>query len=75
MSTIQIRNVPDDFHRRLKARAAENGQSLSDYLLDELRLIADRPTLREWGTMVLERDGQRRPAVPAAEVLADERRR
>ncbi len=27
---IQIRNVPEAIHRRLKARAAEAGMSLSD---------------------------------------------
>ena len=42
---IQIRNVPDALHRRLKARAAEAGMSLSDYLLAELRRSAERPTL------------------------------
>jgi antitoxin FitA len=45
MSTmIQIRNVPDELHRRLKARAALLGMSLSDYLLGEARRAADRPT-------------------------------
>lgn len=44
---IQIRNVPDALHRKLKVRAAKNGMSLSDYLLSELREIADVPTLRE----------------------------
>lgn len=44
---IQIRNVPDDLHRRLKARAAESGQSLSDYLLNEIRDVAARPTIEE----------------------------
>ncbi|MFZ1104581.1 MAG: hypothetical protein WAN86_17320 [Hyphomicrobiaceae bacterium] len=48
MSTmIQIRNVPDDLHRRLKARAAMAGMSLSDYLLKEIREVAERPTLEE----------------------------
>ena len=37
---IQIRNVPDDLHRTLKARAAKAGMSLSDYLLDEVRRVA-----------------------------------
>jgi plasmid stability protein len=41
---IQIRNVPEKLHRTLKARAAEAGQSLSDYLLVELRDAAQRPT-------------------------------
>lgn len=45
---IQIRNVPDDLHRELKARAAQNGKTLSDYLLDELRTLATRPTMQEW---------------------------
>lgn len=41
---VQIRNVPDELHRTLKARAAEAGLSLSDYLLSELRDAAERPT-------------------------------
>jgi plasmid stability protein len=44
---IQLRNVPDTLHRRLKARAAMAGMSLSDYLLTEIREIAERPTLAE----------------------------
>ena len=38
-ATVQIRNVPDALHRRLKARAALSGLSLSDYLLREIRLL------------------------------------
>jgi plasmid stability protein len=44
---IQIRNVPDALHRKLKARAAMAGTSLSEYLLSELREIAEQPTLAE----------------------------
>jgi len=44
---IQLRNVPDALHRTLKARAALAGMSLSDYLLTEIREIAERPTLAE----------------------------
>jgi hypothetical protein len=44
---IQLRHVPDDLHRTLKARAALEGLSLSDYLLREVRRIAERPTLAE----------------------------
>jgi antitoxin FitA len=54
---IQIRNVPDALHRRLKSRAALEGMSLSDYLLAELRRVAERPTLGE-----LRERLQRRPA-------------
>ena len=44
---IQIRNVPEALHRRLKSRAALEGMSLSDYLLAELRRVAERPSLAE----------------------------
>ena len=44
---IQIRNVPEELHRKLKARAAQAGMSLSDYLLREIRLVAEQPTVEE----------------------------
>lgn len=44
---IQIRNVPEELHRTLKSRAALAGMSLSDYLLQEVRKIAERPTAEE----------------------------
>jgi len=44
---IQLRNVPDALHRNLKSRAALAGMSLSDYLLGEIKEIAERPTLAE----------------------------
>jgi len=44
---IQVRNVPDTVHRTLKARAAMAGMSLSDFLLTEIRQIAERPTIGE----------------------------
>jgi len=48
MSTmIQIRHVPDETHRKLKARAALEGLSLSDFLLREVQALADRPSLPE----------------------------
>jgi len=48
MATLQVRNVPEDLHRRLKARAAESGRTLSEYVLEELRDLSHRPTMREW---------------------------
>lgn len=47
MTMIQIRNVPEALHREFKARAARAGMSLSDYLLDELRRAAERPSAAE----------------------------
>lgn len=74
MSTamIQIRNVPTDFHRRLKARAAMEGMSMSDYILREMGKALDRPTRVE----VLERlrsRGTRKMKQSAAEVIRLER--
>jgi antitoxin FitA len=72
--TVQIRNVPDQLHRELKARAAMAGTSLSDYLLEDLRNLAVRPTMREW---VREARGLEPVEVSrtAAEVLHEERDR
>lgn len=49
MSTtmVQIRNVPAEFHRRLKARAALEGMSMSDYILREVAKALERPTRQE----------------------------
>lgn len=43
MSMIQIRNVPEEVHRELKARAARAGMTLSDYLMDLIRKASERP--------------------------------
>ena len=69
---IQLRNVPDGLHRKLKARAALEGMSLSDYLLGEVRRAAERPSLSE----LRERLAQRSPVTPRvrpAEAIRQER--
>jgi antitoxin FitA len=53
---IQIRHVPDELHAKLKARAAAAGMTLTDYLLSELRLLADTPTLEELTLRVRQED-------------------
>ena len=52
---IQIRNVPDELHRRLKTRAAQAGMSLTDYLLNEVRKIAEQPTWEEFRARLAQR--------------------
>jgi plasmid stability protein len=69
---IQIRNVPEDLHRLLKSRAALAGKSLSDYLLEELRRTAARPTAVELARRIASRTPVT-PPVPPAEVLRLER--
>jgi len=69
---VQIRNVPPDVHRRLKARAAIEGMSMSDYVLREVRKSLDRPTRAE----VLQRinSGSTQPLRrPAADLVREER--
>ena len=72
MKTLQIRNVPDEVHRRLKARAAMEGRSLSELALDELRKSLERPTRRE---LIVRVQARERVAVsePAADAVRAER--
>ena len=44
---LQIRSLPEDVHRRLKARAAIEGLSMSEFVLREVRKALDRPTRQE----------------------------
>jgi len=69
---IQLRHVPDDLHRKLKARAALAGMSLSDYLLREIRDIAERPTIGELRAR-LARRASVRPTLPPAKAVRAER--
>jgi len=69
---IQIRNVPDDVHRRIKARAALAGTSLSEYLLREIERLIERPT-REELLARLRSFPAFEPREPIAEAVAAER--
>jgi antitoxin FitA len=69
---IQIRNVPDSLHRKLKARAATQGRSLSDYLLAEMARVAALPTREE---MLARLHGRARTklSTTAAAIIREER--
>ena len=71
---LQIRNVPDEIHRRLKSRAALAGMSMSDYVLREIEVVLSRPTRDEVFARIAEL-----PPIdldpPPAEVLREERER
>jgi len=71
-TNIQIRNVPDELHRTLKARAAMAGMSLSDYLMDYMRRLADRPTPEEMRARLARREPVR-VSEPASQLLRRER--
>lgn len=71
---IQIRNVPAALHRKVKARAALAGMTLSDYLLKEIREVVERPTIEE----LRERLRKRSPvnlSITVAEAVREERDR
>ena len=62
---IQLRHVPDALHRQLKARAALSGLPLSDYLIREVRKIAEHPAPEEMRERLRQRDAFRGKISPA----------
>ncbi|HVC13058.1 MAG TPA: hypothetical protein VNE59_15560 [Burkholderiales bacterium] len=68
---IQLRHVPDELHRKLKARAALEGLSLSDFLLQEVRKVAARPALSELQARLARRTPVATPESPAKVVRAE----
>jgi len=69
---IQIRNVPDELHRKLRMRAVAEGVSLSDLLLAEARRLAERPSLAELRERLAAR-APVAPRVPPATAVREER--
>lgn len=69
---VQIRNVPDGLHRKLKTRAVDAGRTLSDYLLAELERLAARPTREQ---MLARLHARKRVSLrtPAAAIIREER--
>jgi plasmid stability protein len=68
---IQIRNVPEGLHRKLKSRAALAGMSLSDYLLTELRRMAEWPTPAELRERLARRSATNPSPAPAEAIRAE----
>ncbi len=52
---VQIRDVPEDVHHTLKARAAMTGVSLSEYVRGVLARSASRPTPGELSARIAAR--------------------
>ncbi len=71
---IQIRNVPETLHRRLKARAAMEGISMSRYVLREIERSLERPTRRELLDAIASQPERTLNPSPA-EILREERDR
>ena len=69
---VQIRNVPVEFHRRLKARAALEGMSMSDYILREVKKSLDRPSRADVLARIRERKAPKL-SVDVARLIRDGR--
>jgi plasmid stability protein len=73
MANVQVRDVPDDVHRRLKSQAALAGQSLNEFLLARMSEIARVPTVPELSARIRERQAYTGPS--SARVIREERDR
>jgi hypothetical protein len=70
---VQIRDVPDDVHRRLKAQAGLAGQSLNEFLLARMRDIAMVPAVPELAERIRRRTPYAGPS--SADVVRRDRDR
>ncbi|MDQ3631450.1 MAG: hypothetical protein M3417_09355 [Actinomycetota bacterium] len=73
MKLIQIRNVPDEVHQRLKVRAAQRGTTMSQLAYDAVVEYAERPTLAEFHGILAEREPVNLPAGGAASAVSEAR--
>ncbi|MEP7022592.1 MAG: hypothetical protein ABJB47_02015 [Actinomycetota bacterium] len=75
MTNVLVRDVPEDVHAALVARAERRGQSLQLYLTGELRRLAERPGLEEVLDRIDRRQGGRVGLAQAVADLAEDRAR
>lgn len=48
MSNVQVKNLDDEMHQQLRERAAQEGTTISEYVLELIRRDLRRPTRRQW---------------------------
>jgi len=73
VTTIQIKNVPDEAHAILRQRAAAAGQSLQEYMLSWIERATARPTVDEVLTRIGHRSGGHLSAAEVVRQLRSER--
>lgn len=73
MPNVLVRDIPDDVHAALQHRAKSRGQSLQQYLVTELRRLAERPSLDEVLNRIDRRSGGRVGLARSAEDLSGAR--
>ena len=75
MPNVLVRDLPDDVHAALQRRAEQRGQSLQQFLMSELRRLAERPSVDEVLDRIDRRSGGRVGLQQAADDLDEERAR
>jgi antitoxin FitA len=55
MGALQVKNIPPDLHDAIRRRAAEQGLTVSDYVLDLVRRDLAVPSQRQWFAELAER--------------------
>ncbi|GEE03984.1 hypothetical protein nbrc107696_44300 [Gordonia spumicola] len=71
MTTITIRNVPDEVRNELAARAARAGKSLQEFMLGEVERLAERPSMEDLLMRVRERKREHSSPTSTDDILAD----
>ena len=69
MTSIMIRDVPDETRAELAARAARRGQSMQEYLKARLVELAEKPEIDEWVASVRRQRTAGAPGVSAMQIL------
>jgi len=72
---IQLRNVPDALHRKLRLRAIEANMTLSDFLIREVAAVAERPSIDDLLARIRSRGGVDLAESPAEAVRAERQSR
>ncbi len=75
MPNLLVRDLPDEVHAELQRRAQRHGQSLQQYLTDQLRQLVARPEIDEVLERIARRRGGRVGLARAAELVAEDRER
>lgn len=73
MPNVLVRDLPEEVHAQLQRRAESHGQSLQQYLVAELKRLAERPTIDEVLDRVERRHGGRVGLAQAAADLTEDR--
>ena len=70
---ITIRRVPDEIHSAIQTRAERMGQSMQQFLLDQLELLVPRDKLRfdEWFKRVRSRRREGGPSIEVDDILKE----